>query len=166
MASHEGVQSFFHSNSSQRYDIVSTSDTETDSELVVEKAAVDDTPRRRLSVIKVLALICTFIGGGIIVFALGYTAGYHDNAEPQPDGAFNTSSNAIGACTSPYYRREWRSLSEEEKQNYLDAFQCFIDSPSVLGFNGSLYNDFAWAHNRVARGSESEHLLCTYAQLN
>jgi hypothetical protein len=165
MASREGLQSFFQSKPSQRYGIVSTSDAETDSELVLEKAPVDDTPRLRLSVIRILALICTVIGGSIIIFAFGYTAGYHDNSGPQPDGAFSASSNAVGACTSPYYRREWRSLSEEEKQSYLDAFQCFIDSPSVLGFNGSLYNDFAWAHNRVAQGSESEHLPCKYAQL-
>jgi hypothetical protein len=112
---------------------------------------------------KIAALIGAAVVGLVAVFALGYASGYRSGgntseAPPAQTPAAEASSN----CTEPLIRKEWRSLSKEEKKGYLDAFQCFIDSPSQLGMNGSLYDDFSWAHNLVAHSSEDfflEHAI-------
>lgn len=77
----------------------------------------------------------------------------HDEGEHEGEGDEHHHSHD-DHCETPYYRREWRSLSKDEKKGYMDAVQCMIDAPSVLGHNGSLVDDFAWAHNRVANGSK------------
>lgn len=92
------------------------------------------------------ALIAALFFAAVTLLAIGYVVGLDSHiAAPQP----SPSSN----CTQPDVRKEWRSLSDAEKKDYLDAFQCFIDSPSRLGMNGSLYDDFSWVHNLVAHGS-------------
>ncbi|KAH6695254.1 hypothetical protein F5X68DRAFT_186745 [Plectosphaerella plurivora] len=59
-------------------------------------------------------------------------------------------------------RKEWRSLSTEEKKDYLDAFQCMIDSPSAIGLNGSLYNDMSWVHNLIAHSTHGKAPFLTW----
>ena len=67
--------------------------------------------------------------------------------------SFNTDgSTAVyssPACPDPPIRREWRSLSGDEKQDYLLAVQCLRETPSRLGLNQSLYDDFPYVHIRV-----------------
>lgn len=46
------------------------------------------------------------------------------------------------ACANPPYRQEWRTLSEEQKQDYLTAVLCLKETPSQLGMNQSLWDDF------------------------
>ena len=53
---------------------------------------------------------------------------------------------AHSACVNPPYRREWRTLSEEQQQDYLTAVLCLKDTPSRLGMNQSLWDDFPWVH--------------------
>lgn len=62
-----------------------------------------------------------------------------------------TSSN----CHHPVIRREWRSLSVEEKDDYLDAVRCLRDIPSRIGQSQSLYDDFPWIHYRIGDYCES-----------
>ena len=52
-------------------------------------------------------------------------------------------------CTNPSLRREWRSLAEREKIEYIDAVQCLTATSSALGLNQSLHDDFAWIHKRI-----------------
>ena len=52
-------------------------------------------------------------------------------------------------CESVSTRREWRSLSTVEKKEYIDGVQCLRDTPSMLGLNQSLYDDFPWVHSRI-----------------
>lgn len=52
-------------------------------------------------------------------------------------------------CSNPSLRREWRSLAESEKIEYIDAVQCLTTTSSTLGLNQSLYDDFAWIHKRI-----------------
>jgi hypothetical protein len=105
----------------------------------------------------IASLIAAALVALVAVFALGFASGYRSGggALEAPASSPQRSSN----CTEPLIRKEWRSLSKEEKKSYLDAFQCFIDSPSQLGMNGSLYDDFSWAHNLVAHSSESSPLF-------
>ncbi|GKT84519.1 tyrosinase-like protein [Colletotrichum tofieldiae] len=135
------------SSQQQQYVHVPTSDALRDPDFAERLPKV--APRRVLSTyIRVAGLLCAAVLGVSVIFALGYTSSHHWRAELSPAG---TPVDASGSsCKEPYFRREWRSLSKQEKRDYIDAFQCFIDSPSVMGLNGSLYNDFSWVHNLVA----------------
>ena len=52
-------------------------------------------------------------------------------------------------CKDVSIRREWRTLSKVEKKDYIDSVQCLRETPSMLGLNQSLYDDFPWAHRRA-----------------
>jgi hypothetical protein len=56
---------------------------------------------------------------------------------------------STSSCKQLRFRREWRSLSKEEKKSYLDSVVCLHERPSRLGLNQSLYHDFAWVHYRI-----------------
>lgn len=49
-------------------------------------------------------------------------------------------------CKSLSIRREWRSLSEEEKHQYIEAVRCLAETPSKQLPDDSLYDDFAYVH--------------------
>jgi hypothetical protein len=49
-------------------------------------------------------------------------------------------------CASPSFRREWRSLSIAERDDYIDAVFCLRTKPSRLNANQKLYDDFAYVH--------------------
>ena len=53
------------------------------------------------------------------------------------------------SCEYPPTRREWRSLSTKEKQDYIKAVQCLKTMPSLIGMDQSLYNDFPWVHMMI-----------------
>ncbi|KAK0388453.1 hypothetical protein NLU13_4697 [Sarocladium strictum] len=107
---------------------------------------------------KIAALIASAIVALVAAFALGYASGYRTSDDAIANPTVQASSN----CTEPLIRKEWRSLSRDEKKNYLEAFQCFIDSPSHLGMNGSLYDDFSWAHNLVAHSNHGKAPFLTW----
>ncbi|KAM0795551.1 hypothetical protein BDR22DRAFT_883005 [Usnea florida] len=50
-------------------------------------------------------------------------------------------------------RREWRDLSDTEKGDYIQAVQCLRSSPSRLGLNQTLYDDFPYVHSRNGEAS-------------
>ena len=52
-------------------------------------------------------------------------------------------------CQYPPPRREWRSLSQAEKQDYIEAVQCLRRLPSRIGMNQTLYHDFPWVHTTI-----------------
>lgn len=53
-------------------------------------------------------------------------------------------------CARPAFRREWRTLNNNEKRDYIRAVKCLRDVPSRVGTKYSLYEDFAYVH---AQGS-------------
>ena len=61
-------------------------------------------------------------------------------------------------CQKVSTRREWRTLSGREKQDYISAVQCFTATPSGLRQEGTLYDDFSSVHSEYANTSE----LCHY----
>jgi tyrosinase len=95
----------------------------------------------------------------LVVFGLGYMSGYDQRSMDGSASASTSLDNeaadkaTAGNCTEPYFRREWRSLSDKDKKAYLDAVKCFVDSPSAMGKNGTLYDDFSWVHNLIAHSS-------------
>lgn len=56
-------------------------------------------------------------------------------------------------CAKIEKRREWRTLSDEEKAAYISAVKCMATKPSSIASepvrNGTLYDDFAWTHYSV-----------------
>ncbi|KAH8645967.1 hypothetical protein BGZ60DRAFT_392289 [Tricladium varicosporioides] len=52
------------------------------------------------------------------------------------------------SCTNPVVRREWRTVSDVEKAEYIAAALCLHRIPSALDFdpNAKLSDDFPWIH--------------------
>lgn len=58
------------------------------------------------------------------------------------------------ACTNPGQRREWRSLSTAEQEEYISAVQCLATKPSRLNLTTTLYDDFPYVHNELNSNSQ------------
>ena len=63
-------------------------------------------------------------------------------------------SLALRPCMDPVIRREWRDLNDAEKGEYIAAVQCLRRSPSRLGLNQTLYDDFPYVHSRNGEACE------------
>lgn len=118
--------------------------SKSDSDLRDEKSSqVFLSAARRNKCLCMMVIVCITLGH----FVLGFTSGffglffYH-----HPD---EHSSQHSQSCTSPATRREWRSLSHLEKDEYISAVKCLPTQPSILGFDHRLYNDFAFVHSRL-----------------
>lgn len=96
----------------------------------------------RLSLALWVTVLCIVLGfgGGILI--------------EQNIGA---KSLASISCANPVVRREWRDLSDAERSEYVDAVQCLRRTPSRLGLNQTLYDDFPYVHSRNGEACESEH---------
>ena len=100
---------------------------------------------------------CLILIGVLIGVAIGFSAaqdireGWKRQAAQAP---ISSSSKNSKSCTEPRIRREWRSLSKAEKSNYLSAVKCLAETPSRLRSNGTVYDDFPWAHSHVAHISK------------
>jgi hypothetical protein len=57
-------------------------------------------------------------------------------------------------CQQPSTRREWRTLNEIEKTDYLTAVKCLATKPSKLQNKGTLYDDFPWVHKHTSTNSK------------
>jgi hypothetical protein len=139
-----------------QYDHLPESEGSFDSDLLMEKRGQSLSRRKSCwQIVKIAALISTAIITVVVVFALGYASGSRGYSQTESTSHNHTTQEVkTNVCKDPYMRKEWRSLSTEEKQDYLNAFQCFIDKPSMLGMNGSLYNDFSFVHNLIAHSSK------------
>lgn len=93
----------------------------------------------RLSLALLVATLCVVLGfgGGILV-----------------KQKIDNNPLAPTACTDPVIRREWRDLSNAERKDYIEAVQCLRSSPSRLGLNQSLYDDFPYVHSRNGEACE------------
>lgn len=58
------------------------------------------------------------------------------------------TSQRFGQCIRPVIRREWRTLSEDQREDYIEAVQCLMDRPSrsSLPAANSRYDDFVGTH--------------------
>ncbi|KAK0755793.1 hypothetical protein N5P37_011667 [Trichoderma harzianum] len=98
------------------------------------------------------ALFCLSVGfiGGEVIQDRGLIAKWRNDYTNSPQ------------CDSPSYRREWRSLSKDDKSAYLAAVKCLIASPSVTRSNGDLYNDFPFVHFQHAKNIHYTPLFLPY----
>ncbi|KAL0933454.1 monooxygenase [Colletotrichum truncatum] len=51
-------------------------------------------------------------------------------------------------CENPVKRLEWREMSAESQQSYINAVWCLKTKPSKLGLNSTWYDDFAYVHHK------------------
>ena len=60
-------------------------------------------------------------------------------------------------CKNLTVRHEWRSLSKDQKSEYLRAVQCLRTFPSRLGLglNQTIYDDFPYVYTRVGEDGMS-----------
>jgi len=56
-----------------------------------------------------------------------------------------------GLCPVAPIRREWRSLTDDEKTEFTEAVKCLATVPSRWMYNGSLYDDFTALHARIGQ---------------
>lgn len=61
----------------------------------------------------------------------------------------SSAANRVSTCQQPVTRREWRSLSHNEKDAYIAAVVCLSSQPSILHANTTALDDFAWLHAHV-----------------
>jgi tyrosinase len=71
--------------------------------------------------------------------------------------AGTSHESAPARCQNPSIRREWRTLSTDEKRAYLDAVVCLTSTPSIVGRNQTLFDGFPWIHTSI--GKTGEHRL-------
>lgn len=95
------------------------------------------TLRQSLALLVAISCVVLGFGGGLLI-----------------KQKIGTSFLAPTACTEPVIRREWRGLSDAERKDYIGAVQCLRSSPSRLGLNQSLYDDFPYVHSRNGEACE------------
>ncbi|KAF2873321.1 hypothetical protein BDV95DRAFT_488915 [Massariosphaeria phaeospora] len=76
---------------------------------------------------------------------LGFLCGLQSQT---PTTAAPSTSNTQW-CVHPPTRREWRSLSALEREDYISAVKCLKTRSSRVGQPHSLYDDFPWVHTFV-----------------
>ncbi|RFU31128.1 hypothetical protein B7463_g5224, partial [Scytalidium lignicola] len=124
-------------------------DSEQDGPLLAEgKAAA--VPRRRPS-LRYIILIPLLA----VVFFVGFSLGIFLDLEQLPLSKSAVKTDQISRCTNPVIRREWRSLSTQEKDVYLGAVQCLSRLPSKINPDSTLHDDFAWVHSRFRKSSHN-----------
>lgn len=115
--------------------------------------------RKRVLSISVLILLCLGIGflAGYYIHhvSLGDAHSLYEKLRIIANTVDYSPVNSMPArkCENPSVRREWRSLSQDEKQNYIDAVNCLAKLPSIIRENGTLYDDFPWVHNQISHMS-------------
>lgn len=69
----------------------------------------------------------------------------------------DTTATESPATTTPRCgkRREWRTLSDADKQHYISSVKCLLTIPSKLHPNSSAYEDFPFLHSRVGHHSHN-----------
>ncbi|EUC60319.1 tyrosinase tyrosinase: common central domain protein [Rhizoctonia solani AG-3 Rhs1AP] len=63
----------------------------------------------------------------------------------------HTITKGVGKCTNPAIRREWRTLSQDQRDSFHSAVKCLQTKPSALNVPESqtLYDDFSYVHYTI-----------------
>jgi hypothetical protein len=119
--------------------------SETGSEVDHEK---DQRPRRKhIASWKQLFTLCV-VGALCLVIGFAFSELIQSNVFLARLRATSTKS---AKCSNPAFRKEWRSLSELEKGDYINAVKCMTVMQSKLSKvkGDTLYNDFPYLHTTV-----------------
>lgn len=63
------------------------------------------------------------------------------------------AQNQSTVCSDPALRQEWRTLSVQQRHEYISAVQCLQNHSSKLGPNHTLHDEFTWIHSRMGNFS-------------
>ena len=91
--------------------------------------------------VSVSTLVMIFVAA-----TFGFLHGFEQGLLSRPPQPQHQSQSR---CRNPDIRREWRSLTPSEQQNYLDAAKCLEETPSSLMGQGTLYDDLVYVHMHV-----------------
>lgn len=92
--------------------------------------------------------LCCLVIAGLVV---GFIGGVPLRGT-QKTGSYGPSRD-LNACRDPVLRREWRSLKEVEKRDYIQSVKCLKTLPSQIHLNQTLYDDFPWIHKHFGEYS-------------
>jgi tyrosinase len=87
-----------------------------------------------------LAIVCTTIAG-VVYSSLAPKWKLHHNETAPPSGPATTTGCGL--------RREWRTLSQFEKDHYISSVKCLTTIPSKIKSDWTSYEDFPWIHSHV-----------------
>lgn len=110
-------------------------------------------PLEKQSVSKRGCFYCLSISGLAIFSVLVYAIvlrSFHPNTS-----SLHPAKVEVSACSEPSIRHEWRSLSKNEKLEYIAAVQCLSSLPSKLGLDQSLHQDFPYIHSLMGNSCRS-----------
>ncbi|KAI9711766.1 MAG: hypothetical protein M1820_001911 [Bogoriella megaspora] len=106
--------------------------------------------RQRTRSQSAILLTSLLLAATVIGFLVGILCGYNGIFASTPT---TTTKPAATSCRHPIVRHEWRSLSVDQKRGYIRAVNCLRETPSKLGLNQSLYDDFPYVHSRIGEYS-------------
>ena len=86
----------------------------------------------------------------IVCIICGYILG-----DQFPIRSLNSHTPQSRGCVGPSIRREWRSSSDCEKQEYISAVQRLRNVPSRSNASQSLFDDFPYVHTLVGAYSHA-----------
>ena len=101
--------------------------------------------RYRLVVAAIVSLLLGVFVAAVVI------APYHDIPASPDVGTDEGRKHQIQHDEHCGHRREWRTLSPIEQQEYISAVLCLRTQPSVLASesNKTAYDDFPWIHSHV-----------------
>ena len=122
-----------------------------------EELKLDGVPQYRSNIVTIkatrvslLLIVVLFISSIISTWILFFN---FKHIVPQITTSVVPSAPSV-SCQQPPLRREWRTLTAAEQQNYISAVKCLSTKPSILGHNGTLYDDFPWVHKYTSGNSK------------
>jgi hypothetical protein len=139
--------------STEDYCPVPSSDVESNSSDNEFPAQISTEKRSLLDFLKHLKPLWLLALGILLGLILGIVFQDHQKLA-LAKGISPAKSQASKTCLNPSIRREWRSLSRREKDDYIAAVRCLAQTPSEVRSNGTLYDDFPWIHSHVSHISE------------
>lgn len=97
----------------------------------------------------ILLLVLVVAGTFAIVAQRSSLSGNADSSQALTGSEDSSSTPLIAhGCRK---RREWRTLSDDDKRKYIIAVLCLRNQPSILApsSNHSAYDDWPWVHSHV-----------------
>ncbi|KAF4615860.1 hypothetical protein G7Y89_g15255 [Cudoniella acicularis] len=118
---------------------------DSDSESDYSKPASATTHNRTRYIRNTLIICATSI---LLVVTTLYTIHYAF-PERNPPSTNISGQPQPTKCRDPVVRQEWRTLSIQQRRNYISAVQCLQNHPSNIGLNHTLHDEFTWIHSRL-----------------
>lgn len=66
----------------------------------------------------------------------------------------NLRQTGQSTCVDAPIRIEWRELTPDVQQNYIESVLCMKTKPSRIGLSTSLYDDFPYVHQKYNKISK------------